>query len=150
MVACLKLASEQLAQRSHYHFGMRAAVAVLKTAQHLFLCSAGKEAERPLPCTNDWQRQQEAKRHEAMTLCRALRITTTPKLHPTDQVVFEEILKDVFDEGDLSAAEPHQALKPFLVQAAKQLLVEPSENFLTKALQASCRAHSRNKGTGGW
>lgn len=136
MVTCLELASEQLARRSHYDFGMRAAVAVLNTAKHLFRhqpeATAVREAS-PVDCHS--QSAEEATRHEAVTLCKALRLTNVPKLHPTDQLTFEEILRDVFDEGDLGAAEMQQHLRPFLVEAATQLLLDPSEEFLKKSLQ---------------
>ncbi|CDI74192.1 hypothetical protein EPH_0001780 [Eimeria praecox] len=137
MVTCLQLASEQLARRGHYDFGMRAAVAVLNTAKHLFLQQLKPSAVvASSPSKNSCFHSDEAgARLEAMTLCKALRLTNVPKLHPTDKLIFEEILKDVFDESDLAAAESDQSLRPFLKEAAEQLLLEPSEELITKSLQ---------------
>lgn len=141
MVACLQLAAEQLAKRSHYDFGMRAAVAVLNTAKHYFLYRAGVTEECSGKEPDKLVSEEKAQRVEAMTLCKALRVTNLPKLHPNDQIVFEEILRDVFDEDDLAAAEQSQPLKPFLIKAARDLLLEPSEEFLAKALQVSRPRH---------
>ena len=137
MVTCLQLASEQLARRSHYDFGMRAAVAVLNTAKHLFLEQLKPSTENaPSPAkTGCFQNEESPTRLEAKTLCKALRLTNIPKLHPTDKLIFEEILKDVFDEGDLAAAESEESLRLFLREAAEQLLLEPSEELLAKSLQ---------------
>ncbi|KAL8453543.1 hypothetical protein Emed_000820 [Eimeria media] len=127
MVTCLRLASEQLSRCSHYDFGMRAAVAVLSTAKRLFL-ECLKE-----PKQSNWQ--EESTRRESRTICKALRSANLPKLLPADQLAFEEILKDIFEEEDLVDPECQQSLEPFLVQAAKELKVEPSESFVYKALQ---------------
>lgn len=137
MVTCLQLASEQLARRGHYDFGMRAAVAVLNTAKHIFLQQLNPLAEPvPSPSKSDsFKCEEEATRLEAMTVCKALRLTNIPKLHPTDKLIFEEILKDVFDESDLAAADSEQSLRPFLKEAAEKLLLEPSEELLTTSLQ---------------
>ncbi|KAL8431229.1 hypothetical protein ACSSS7_005428 [Eimeria intestinalis] len=129
MVTCLRLASEQLSPCSHYDFGMRAAVAVLSTAKRLFLeCSKTSDAEHS-DC------QQEAARQESRTICKALRSVNIPKLLPADQLAFEEVLKDIFEEEDLVDPEPRKTVEPFLLQAAGALKVEPSDSFVSKALQ---------------
>lgn len=135
MITCLQLASEQLSQRSHYDFGMRTAVAVLNIARRLFVESSPSKEAQGVTDASALQRQEEGRRLEVMTLCQALRLANLPKLHPTDQRAFEEILRDVFDEDDLKASETQPLLRPFLVKAAKELCLEPSEGFLEKSLQ---------------
>ncbi|XP_026189772.1 dynein heavy chain 3, axonemal [Cyclospora cayetanensis] len=136
MTNCLHLASEQLERRSHYDFGMRAVVAVLNTAGHLCLHCARAVSESVSKSVRDGLGQGvERQRFEAMVLCKALQLTNIPKLHPTDQIVFDEILQDVFNDGDIAKGETHHSLEPFLKNAARQLMLEPSKKFIEKTLQ---------------
>ena len=114
---------------------MRTAVAVLSAAKRTFL----NRFEERLKAHQDplcaQQNEVHEIRQEALALCKALRLTNLPKLHPSDKVVFEEIMKDVFDDEDVAAADQNHSVRPFLVEAAERLCLEPSEEFVTKALQ---------------
>ncbi|KAL8430370.1 hypothetical protein Efla_001135 [Eimeria flavescens] len=135
MVACLQLASEQLSNHSHYDFGMRAAVAVLNTARRLF-CQRSRAMELDSSTVlSESEREEKAKQNEVLTICRALRSANIPKLLPADQLAFDEILKDIFEEGNLKDTGSQHPLKPFLATAATALTFEPSDSFIAKGIQ---------------
>lgn len=147
VVLCLRLSAEQLSESSHYDFGLRSAVAVLAVARQMRLqiSAAGKGAEKEEsssaskkePSSVDDSVSPETRRSEARVVCRALRVSTQPKLKPRDCQLFEEILRDLFSPEEIEAEEVDNsaAMRLCLSQAAAELGLDATSLFVEKGIQ---------------